>query len=226
MPVIAQGTPSVKTVYGQKKEITPVVFGGDETFSASGVGFVDSGKNEIDFQGDTFPLPLIKFWRAMKILDHVPSIDHGTLTQCLHAASKNLDSTRHKHIERLAKQFEDRRALDQLISETLTATPSPQELTSMLMVVWDHRISTDLGELNAMVEAKEMRPHLILDALNQRARQERTLEAKLQWAELTETMAGGLVHSKHRPVEASPREFPLRTKWYGGQGLAYKPSPK
>lgn len=98
--IIAKGKPSLKTVFGEKKWVTPVVvaYGEGKDLDSFGVGFFygrkTRGKGSV--WGLFTPYALLQSWRGMKILEGVKVIGSATLCACWTSGRLNMREDRYQ----------------------------------------------------------------------------------------------------------------------------------
>src|SRR4030043_245052 len=101
---VAFGQEGLKAVDVKIQKAIPFV-GADHAgeLSSFGVGLVlpENGKSA-QIWGLVSPHMLIQSWRAMKILEHVEVIEHGTLCATWYAGSREVHSSNQHYIDELA----------------------------------------------------------------------------------------------------------------------------
>ncbi len=164
--LVAQGNPCTKVIDGQEHEVIP--FAGTDRegeFASFGVGYQLSSEGSGSIWGLVMPHMLIQSWRAMKLLEHTPQINSGTLCACWYAASEHPHQSDQRHIDELAAEFGDRAAFDALRAGILAAVPASEELEAMLTIVRDRDIKVSVHELKGLVAEGKISPHPIIDEL-------------------------------------------------------------
>jgi len=169
--IVASGSPSTKAVDGQECEVIPFA-GADKEgeFSSFGVGFlcVDLDGPGGSLWGLVMPHKLIQSWRAMKLLEHIQKIEHGTLCACWYAANERVHESDQRHIDRLMMQFDSPGRFEALRADILALVPTNDELEAMLTIVRDSNIDVSVYELTQLVKQGKLSPHPIIEELVQR----------------------------------------------------------
>lgn len=171
MPVITKGKQSGKKVDGQTREVVPFV-GTDRQgeFSQFGVGIFyadgeDSGKGQI--WGLVVPRQPLKSWRAMKLLEFIPEVVHGTLSGCWYAADADVRESDQRYVDVLATQFSNREAFNQIRENVVSMIPSAKEFDAMLKAMSDQGIEFDTWELTPLIEQGALPYHPLVDKMIQ-----------------------------------------------------------
>lgn len=164
--IVAKGRQSTKIVDGQEREVVPFTGADREGELASfGVGFYFTDKSGGSIWGALMPRLLINSWRAMKLLEHLPQIGHGTLCACWHAAGESVhDSNRH-YLDELARQFDSPEVFEATRSVVLASVPTAEELDRMLATVRDNSIDVSVHELTKLIEQGKLPHNPIVDEL-------------------------------------------------------------
>lgn len=169
--IVASGSPSTKAVDGEECEVIPFA-GADKggEFSSFGVGFlcVDLDGPGGSLWGLVMPHMLIQSWRAMKLLEHIPQIEHGTLCACWYAANERVHESDQRHIDELRTQFDNPGRFEALRAEVLALVPTNEELDAMLTIVRDNNVDVSVYELTRLVEQGKLAPHPIIEELAQK----------------------------------------------------------
>lgn len=163
---VAQGNPCTKVIHGQEHEVIPFAGANSEDeFASFGVGFHYANESGGSVWGLTMPHMLIQSWRAMKLLEHIPQINNGTLCACWYAAGEIRHQSDQRYIAELTAQFEDPIKFHAIRAEILAAVPLSDELDAMLTIVRDRGVDVSVDELKKMVEQGKIPSHSIIDEL-------------------------------------------------------------
>lgn len=173
---VAFGQEGLKAVDGKIQKAIPFV-GADHPgkFSSFGIGVVlPENGNRGQIWGLAEPHMLIQSWRAMKILEQVEVIEHGTLAATWYAGSREPHSSDQHYVNELAaKNGEDK--FIALRTRILDEVPTPDELTRMLTDLKDNEVEVNSWELKREVDEGRLAPNPLIDELvaeDERQRQE------------------------------------------------------
>lgn len=163
---VAFGQEGLKAVDGKIQKAIPFV-GADHPgeFSSFGIGVVlPENGNRGQIWGLAMPHMLIQSWRAMKLLEHVEVIEHGTLCATWYAGSREPHSSDQHYIDGLAaKVGEDK--FRTLRTRILDEVPTSDEVTRMLTDLRDNEVEVSSWELKREVEEGRLAPNPLIDEL-------------------------------------------------------------
>lgn len=179
MIIAAQGPESEKIVDGKRIKTIPFV-GTDREgeFSSMGVGLVYPDEKNGTIWGLAMPHMLIKSWRAMKILEHVETIDRGTLCSCWYAGGHEIhDSDKHR-LDELAEKVGGMEKLQAIRDAVLASAPTADELNSMIAILREKDVDFEYFELEMEADAGRIERLPIIETLKQEEQAKRDQYAR------------------------------------------------
>jgi hypothetical protein len=190
--IVVHGTPSEKRYEGAKKTVSPFVAAKRMgTYSDLGIGF--KTKSGSQFWGVRAPHAIIHAWRAMKILEQIPTAD-GALVHCWYAAEQHIHDLNKHHLDSLARFLDDgeegKEKLDHLRNEILKSAPSPNELEEAIYTLEEEGIPFAAWEIKEEIAAGRVASTDFLQGVIQ-AEEDRLSVRERQAEEAASVIQGG-----------------------------------
>lgn len=164
--IATRGAQSEKVVDGQRRQVVPFVGADREGESAQmGIGLISPDGKGSTIWGLVAPHVLVQSWRAMKILEQIEVVGHGTLAACWYAASRSVHGSDKRYLDELAEQVGGTDRFRALREEVLASMPSADELNTMIMNLREKGVNVDSWELEEEVRAGRIAMSPLIETL-------------------------------------------------------------
>lgn len=153
-PVIAVRGSVVERTIDRERTPSVAFMGADRPgkLSCVGVGVINESTGTASIWGLAIPHCIIQSWRAMKVLEEIPVIEHGTLCACWYAAGRRFLDSDKRHLEHLVDIIGEEH-FGTLRARVLEDAPGADELDEMIRLFREHEIHVNVHELRQEIEA-------------------------------------------------------------------------